>query len=56
MRRGAVGLVLAVSLGLSGVARPSPTYVEAPVPDGGILTGRVRFSGEPPKGEPLAVR
>ena len=56
MRRGAVALVLAVGLGLAGVARPSPVYVEAPVPDGGILTGRVRFSGEPPKGEPLAVR
>jgi plastocyanin len=56
MRRGAVALVLAAGLGLSGVARPSPTYVEAPVPDGGVLVGRVRFSGEPPKGEPLAVR
>ncbi|HEV8458602.1 MAG TPA: hypothetical protein VGR44_09935, partial [Methylomirabilota bacterium] len=51
-----VALVLAVGLGLSGVARPSLVYVEAPVPDGGILTGRVRFAGEPPKGEPLAVR
>jgi hypothetical protein len=56
MRRGVVVLVLAVGLGLSGVARPSGSYVEAPVPDGGILTGRVRFAGEPPKGDPLAVR
>jgi plastocyanin len=45
-----------VALGLSGVARPGPVYVEAPVTDGGTLVGRVRFAGEPPKGEPLAVR
>ena len=56
MRRGAMALILAVGLGLSGGALPGTGYVEAPVPDGGILTGRVRFTGEPPKGEPLAVR
>jgi plastocyanin len=31
-------------------------YVEAPVADGGTLVGRVRFAGEPVKGEPLPVR
>jgi plastocyanin len=56
MRGRVVGLILAAGLGLAGVARPSAPYVEAPVPDGGILTGRVRFAGEPPRGEPLAVR
>ena len=56
MRRGVGALIVAVGLGLSGVVRSSPVYVEAPVPDGGILTGRVRFAGEPPKGEPLTVR
>ena len=38
------------------MARPSATYVEAPVADGGVLIGRVRFAGEPPKGEAVAVR
>jgi plastocyanin len=31
-------------------------YVEVPVADGGTLVGRVRFAGEPVKGEPLPVR
>jgi len=31
-------------------------YVESPVADGGVLVGRVRFAGEPVKGEPLPVR
>ena len=56
MRRGAGLVVLALGLGLYGVARPSATYVEGPVLEGGTLVGRVRFTGEPPKGEPLAVR
>ena len=56
MRRGVGALVLVLGLGLHGVARPNTTYVEGPVAEGGILTGRVRFAGEPPKGEPLAVR
>ena len=56
MRRAVGALALVVGLGLSGVARPSTTYVEAPVTDGGVLVGRVRFAGEPPKDEPLAVR
>jgi hypothetical protein len=47
---------LALGLGLHGVARPAPTYVEAPVADGGVLVGRVRFGGEPRQGEPVAVR
>ena len=56
MRRGAVALGLALALGLSGAVRPGAAYVEAPVPDGGAVTGRVRFAGEAPKGGPLAVR
>ena len=53
---GVLGVVLALGLGLHGVARPAPTYVEAPVAEGGVLVGRVRFGGELPKGEPVAVR
>jgi plastocyanin len=56
MRARVVGLVLAAGLGLTAVARPSAPYVEAPVPDGGVLIGRVRFAGEPPPGEPVVVR
>jgi plastocyanin len=56
LRRAVGALALVVGLGLSGVARPSTTYVEVPVPDGGVLIGRVRFAGEPPKGESLTVR
>jgi plastocyanin len=56
MRRVAVAVVLSLGLGLSGVARPSAIYVEAPVPDGGVLAGRVRFAGTLPSAEPLAVR
>jgi plastocyanin len=56
MRRGAGLVILALGLGLYGVARPSATYVEGPVLEGGTLVGRVRFTGEPPKGETLAVR
>jgi len=36
-----------------GVAR---AYEVAAVPDGGALVGRVRFAGEPVKGEPAPVR
>jgi plastocyanin len=57
MRRGAGALVLVLAaLAPGGVARSGPGYVEAPVPDGGVLAGRVRFAGEVPKGEPLPVR
>lgn len=49
-------LLLALGLGLAGVARSAAPYVEAPVPDGGVLVGRVRLAGEPPKAEPLTVR
>jgi plastocyanin len=31
-------------------------YVEAPGPFGGAVLGRVRFAGEPPRGEPIPVR
>jgi plastocyanin len=47
-------LVAAVTLAALPV--PAPAYVEAPVADGGTLVGRVRFAGEPVKGEPLPVR
>lgn len=40
-------------LGATGSGR---AYVEAPVVDGGVLVGRVRFAGEPVKGEPVPVR
>src|SRR4029453_17412716 len=56
MRRVAVAVVLSLGLGLFGGARPSAAYVEAPVPDGGVLAGRVRFAGTLPSAEPLAVR
>lgn len=56
MRRVAVAAAVSLGLGLAEVARPGPTYVESPVPDGGVLAGRVRFAGPPPAGEPLAVR
>jgi plastocyanin len=49
-------LVLTV-VWLAAVApAPAGAYVEAPVVDGGTLVGRVRFAGEPVKGEPLPVR
>jgi plastocyanin len=31
-------------------------YVEVPGPHGGVVVGRVRFAGEPPRGEPIPVR
>jgi plastocyanin len=45
-----LGLVLALSP-ISALA-----YVEAPVPDGGTVAGRVLFPGEPPRIEPVIVR
>jgi plastocyanin len=56
LRRSVAVLALGLGLGLHGVARPSATYVEGPVAEGGALVGRVRFVGEPLKIEPLAVR
>ena len=47
---GPLALVLA-----TGIV-PAGAYVEGPVADGGSLTGRVRFAGEPVAGEPLTVR
>jgi plastocyanin len=35
---------------------PAPAYEVAPVPDGGSLTGSVRFAGAPPRLDPLPVR
>jgi plastocyanin len=48
--------LIVVAVALAALAVPAPAYVEAPVADGGTLTGRVRFAGEPVKGEPLPVR
>lgn len=56
LRRSVALLALGLGLGLHGVARPSAPYVEGPVVDGGALVGHVRFVGEPPKLELLAVR
>jgi hypothetical protein len=36
-------------------ATPAAAYEVAPVPDGGVLRGVVRFVGPPPRLEPLAV-
>ncbi len=47
-------LIAALVLGAGPLAAAG--YVEAPVPDGGALVGRVRFAGEPVKGEPIPVR
>jgi plastocyanin len=37
-------------------ARSAAPYVEAPVVDGGTVSGRVTFAGEPVRGEPIRVR
>ena len=34
---------------------PAPAYEDASVPDGGVLTGTVRFAGPPPALAPIAV-
>jgi plastocyanin len=58
--RGAALLLVGLSLGLLVSAGVVPGfgagYVEAPVPDGGVVTGRVRFVGEPVPAEPIRVR
>jgi uncharacterized protein (DUF983 family) len=57
-----LGVALAGALGLIGIslaaAMPNfaASYVASPVPDGGTVTGRVRFAGEPVAGEPIRVR
>lgn len=45
--------VLAISLALAGPV--GAAYEEGPVPDGGVLSGVVRFMGAPPKLEPIRV-
>lgn len=47
-----LGLVLLFVL---ASAAPAPAYDVASVPDGGVLTGVVKFIGTPPRLEPLAV-
>jgi plastocyanin len=47
-----LGLVLLLVL---ASAAPAPAYDVASVPDGGVLTGVVKFIGTPPRLEPLAV-
>jgi uncharacterized protein (DUF983 family) len=57
-----LGGALAGALGVIGIALAAamPTfavsYVAGPVPDGGVVAGRVRFTGEPVAGEPVRVR
>ena len=55
-RRGRLAPFLLATLLLAPTAGPALAYEEAPVIDGGVLTGRVRFAGEPPKAEPIPVR
>lgn len=52
----ALRLVLAAALALMAAPGVGLGYTEAPVPDGGALVGRVRFAGDPPRGEPDPVR
>lgn len=47
---------LVAALILLGGPPPAAAYIEAPVPDGGTLVGRVRFAGEAVRGEPIPVR
>lgn len=61
MKRLARLLLLTLFLSVAGLLPvlapwPGAAYVEAPVPDGGTLVGRVRFAGEPVRGEPAPVR
>jgi len=58
MTEGMSAARLALVTVLAGLlaAPAASAYVEAPVVDGGALAGRVRFVGEPVKGEPLPVR
>lgn len=51
-RRGLAGLLIAVAF----LAVPVWGYEEAPVPDGGSLTGSVKFVGTPPRLEPIPVK
>ncbi len=39
-----------------GMPAAAPAYEVVPVPDGGNLTGSVRFAGAPPRLDPLPVR
>lgn len=48
--------VAAVLVALLVAPAAAAAYVEAAVADGGALTGRVHFVGEPVKGEPIPVR
>jgi hypothetical protein len=45
----------AAMLFTGAMAAPALAYEEIAVPDGGTLTGRLRFAGVPPKLEPLTV-
>lgn len=47
------GAVLAAGWGM---AAPAPAYEAVAVPNGGVLTGSVRFSGTIPKLEPIPVK
>ncbi len=50
-------LVLSVFLTAAwGMPAAAPAYEVSPVPDGGSLTGSVKFAGAPPRLDPLPVR
>jgi plastocyanin len=46
---------LALAALLTALATPAPAYEVVPVADGGVLSGVVRFTGTPPKLDPLPV-
>ena len=49
-------MVRLVLVALLAVPVAASSYTEAPVADGGVLVGRVRFAGEPVRGESIPVR
>jgi len=53
---GGLAKLLTIAVVLATAAGPVRAYEEASVVEGGVLTGRVRFAGEPPKAEPIPVR
>ena len=58
VKRGVIGAIVLACCAAAGVTGPSTgeaAYEEIAVKDGGTLTGVVRFTGAPPKADPIAV-